>query len=150
VGEHAGRPLARLVNVPFLHARPTWGDVVACARDAPGFESQLAWDREGLPFARLGERIHADGGRWAMIVDYRCEGPIRMRELSLWLREEHDVVAEPCFGPREDRAGRLYLAVPAAREPGEVLGLLDCSGLGFSFELIHPRDDEPRDEEAGA
>ena len=33
VGEARGAALFRLVNVPFLHAKPTYGDVIPAFRD---------------------------------------------------------------------------------------------------------------------
>jgi hypothetical protein len=41
-----GSRLVRLVNVPFLHAKPTWGDIIVVVpTDGPP-----VWDRDGLPF----------------------------------------------------------------------------------------------------
>src|SRR6267142_2013750 len=62
-----GSRLVRLVNVPFLHAKPTWGDAIVVAPIEDGLPT---WDRDGVPWNQLATRISQDGGRWAMIVDY--------------------------------------------------------------------------------
>src|SRR5438477_1813682 len=66
-GLHAppGSRVVRLANVPYLHAKPTHGDVVLVSPNATG---ELAWDRDGLPWTQIPSRIHHDGGRWAMIL----------------------------------------------------------------------------------
>ncbi|HEX6837698.1 MAG TPA: hypothetical protein VF334_14050, partial [Polyangia bacterium] len=49
MGEERGAALFRLVNVPFLHAKPTYGDVVPAFRD-DRFDGNWAWDRDGVPW----------------------------------------------------------------------------------------------------
>src|SRR6476469_1778392 len=80
----------RLDNVPFLHAKPTFGDVIVAREDAR-YDGQLAWDRDGVPWPRIGERIELDGGRYAMIVDYLADEIDRFGELSECLGA-HDLV----------------------------------------------------------
>ena len=126
----------RLDNVPFLHAKPTFGDVIVAREDAR-YENHLAWDRDDVAWERIGTRIDHDGGRYAMIVDYVTDDVDRFGELSEWLGQS-DVVPEGCFGPREGKPGRLYLAVPRARSVGDVMALLAQNGHGFTFEQIHP------------
>ena len=63
LGEAPGRPGARLVrvgNVPFFHAKPTYGDVLVVEYD-PTY-NKLTWDSGGLPYERILERIAEDGG----------------------------------------------------------------------------------------
>src|SRR5690242_10233922 len=70
LGALEGTPNARrakIVNVPFLHAKPTWGDIVAVT---PGADGVLTWDRDNVPWKSIAGRILEDGGRWAMIIDY--------------------------------------------------------------------------------
>src|SRR6476659_6196258 len=62
-----GSRKVRLFNVPFLHAKPTWGDIIVVSPDLDGV---LTWDRNGASWEQLGSRIDEDSGRWAMIVDY--------------------------------------------------------------------------------
>jgi hypothetical protein len=126
----------RLDNVPFLHAKPTFGDVII-VREDPHREGHLAWDRDDVAWERIGTRIEHDGGRYAMIVDYAAADVDRFGELSEWLAGS-DVVPEGCFAPRDGKPGRLYLAVPKARAVGDVMGLLGTNLLGFAFEQIHP------------
>src|SRR5580698_4470984 len=65
-GVKGGRRV-RLVNVPFMHAKPTWGDVVVVVPVKDGLPT---WDRDGVAWEQIGTRILEDSGRWAMIVDY--------------------------------------------------------------------------------
>src|SRR5262245_60063932 len=73
LGPHGSASQARRVrlgNVPFLHAKPTYGDVIVVEPDPDdGF---LSWDRCGVEFENIGSRIEKDDGRWAMIIDYRA------------------------------------------------------------------------------
>src|SRR3954465_9971143 len=64
----AGSRKVKLVNVPFMHAKPTWGDTIVVSPVADGFPT---WDRGGAPWKQITSRIVEDGGRWAMIVDYQ-------------------------------------------------------------------------------
>jgi hypothetical protein len=130
-----GRRL-RLDNVPFLHAKPTFGDVIV-AREDPRYEGQLAWDRDDVAWERIGTRIDHDGGRYAMIVDYIAADVDRFGELSEWLGAS-DVVPEGCFGPRDGKPGRLYLAVPRTRAVAEVMAQLESNTVGFRFVQVHP------------
>src|SRR5262249_13064001 len=128
VGESA---LLRLMNVPFLHAKPTFGDVIAAERNTT-YDNHYAWDRRDIPWDRIGERIHHDGGRYALIVEYTpTPASADFAELCKLLRAEHGIVAERCFGPKDGRPGRLYLAARETMEPTEVMDLLRQSGTTF-------------------
>src|SRR6266542_1789314 len=63
----AGARKVRLINVPFMHAKPTWGDTIVVTPTEDGYPT---WDRAGMPWPQIGTRLADDGGRWAMIVDY--------------------------------------------------------------------------------
>ncbi len=130
-----GPSLFRLVNVPFLHAKPTYGDVVAAERNDDG---NWAWDRRGIGQKRLGERLHEDGGRYALIVDYTMWAEADLGALVQALERKHDIVGEGCFGPRGEEPGRLYLAASRALDPAAVLAAVTTLGRGFRFTLIHP------------
>jgi hypothetical protein len=129
----------RLDNVPFLHAKPTFGDVIV-VREDERYEGQLAWDRDNVPWDQIGSRIEQDGGRYAMIVDYRANDVDKFGLLAEWL-STGDIVPEGCFGPRDQKPGRLYLAVPKSRGVAEVIQALGENELGFTFMLIHPEID---------
>lgn len=143
-GPTPGSRRVRLDNVPFLHAKPTYGDVIVVVPDEDG---RLTWDAEGVPF----ERIAEDGGRYAMIVDYQPRGADAK---AVWKElvaraEAKGCVPEGCFGPRDGEPGRMYLAVPKELEPDEVmdwLGELDSVDL----TLIHPSDEDGDGEEEGS
>ena len=128
--------LFRLVNVPFLHEKPTFGDVIAAAR---GEDGSWEWDRGGVPDKRLGERLHADGGRYALIVDYTMRTDADFGAMVQALEKKHDIIAEGCFGPRGEEPGRLYLAAPRALDPAAVMEAVVKLGRGFRFVLAHPR-----------
>jgi hypothetical protein len=132
----AGPSLFRLVNVPFLHAKPTYGDVVAAERNDDG---NWEWDRRGVAQTRIGERLHHDGGRYALIVDYTMWAEADLGALVQALEKRHDIVGEGCFGPRGEEPGRLYLAAPRALDPTAVLAAVTTLGRGFRFQLIHPQ-----------
>ena len=137
----AGPSLFRLVNVPFLHAKPTYGDVVRAERSDDG---NLEWDRGGVAQAKIVERLHEDGGRYALIVDYTMRTDADFGALVAALERKHDVVGEGCFGPRGEEPGRLYLAAPRELEPAVVMAAVTTLGRGFRFELIHPQPLRPR------
>src|SRR6516162_3366940 len=91
-----GSRRVRLVNVPFLHAKPTWGDVIVVSPVADGFPT---WDRDGVAWPKIGTRIAEDGGRWAMIVDYTSsDGEAAYRALSQAC-ERADIVCEGAWAP---------------------------------------------------
>ena len=75
----SGSRKVRLVNVPFMHAKPTWGDTIVVS---PVREGYPTWDRDGVPWKEISSRIVQDGGRWAMIVDYAPRGDVSGDEAS--------------------------------------------------------------------
>jgi hypothetical protein len=134
-----GSRRVRLVNVPFLHAKPTWGDVIIVN---PAGDGLLTWDRGGVPWKHVGARLAEDGGRWAMIVDYRPrenDGSGKQAYAALSLAcAEHDVVCEGAFGPRGGHPGRAYLAVPSALTDVAVMSRLRAAALPCTLTQIHP------------
>lgn len=137
-----GARYVRLAGIPFLHARPTYGDVIAVE---PGEGGTLSWDRRGIPVERIGELLIEDGGRWAMVLDCEPLDPDASPELVLRvlraLAEGADIALEARSAPRRGRPGRLYLAVPSTLGVGHVLAFLEGRQLPLSFTLVHPRDD---------
>ncbi len=89
----SGSRKVRLVNVTFLHAKPTWGDVI------------VVTPRDGVPtWDRASAQILEDGGRWPMVVEYAPA-----REACF------DAVAAACADLEivceSPKRGRAYLAV---------------------------------------
>ncbi|MFT3700369.1 MAG: hypothetical protein QM831_44905 [Kofleriaceae bacterium] len=132
-GQRGARKV-RLVNVPFLHAKPTWGDVLIVTP----VHGQLEWDRNGVSETKLATRIFDDGGRWAMIVDYTplADSDDCFDALSDAC-SELDIVCEGAFAPRLNRAGRAYLAVPSGVSAASIMKAL--RGVPGRLEQIHPK-----------
>ena len=139
-GVAPGARRVRLANVPFLHAKPTWGDVIVVIPNADGF---LAWDRRGVSWEDLDERIEEDSGRWVMIVSYDPavyrERREQFIELMRWL-DARDFIAE---GPHP---GSLYLALPAHREVEQTFRVIADNPFGIAVTLQHPVDDDDGEE----
>jgi hypothetical protein len=142
LGEVDGRPGARRVrlgNVPYLYAKPTYGDVIIVAPDEQ--DGVLTWE-DGA-----GDRpdIDEDGGRWAMIVEYRLapgadDVDAAFRALDV-AGEKADVMVEGAWTPRDGEPGRAYLAVPASMDVKAVLAKLKEAGVPLVFEVVHPVHD---------
>lgn len=132
----AGARKVRLINVPFMHAKPTWGDTIVVEPTKDGFPT---WDRGGVPWAQIGSRIAEDGGRWAMIVDY-LPHPDAKDAFTAIARAcaEHDVVCEGAWGARGREPGRVYLAVK--NELGDAVLMAGLRSVELPCELIqiHP------------
>jgi hypothetical protein len=144
VDQDSPRRRVRLGNVPFLHAKPTYGDVIEVRPDEA--DGMLDWDREGLAFEHIGRRIHADGGRWAMILDYEAAPPDRdvnaaFKALDI-AAEKADIAVEGAFVAKGGHGGRAYLAVPGSKSVSDVLAWLRSSKVALTFTLVHPRDVE--------
>jgi hypothetical protein len=146
LGEAPGRPSTRLVrlgNVPFLHAKPTYGDVLLVEPDAT--YNKLSWDAAGVPYERIGERIVEDGGRYAVIIDYKLvpstADPQRAFKLLDKAGEEANIAVEGCLAPKDSRPGRAYLAVPYEMQPNVVMAHLSAQDLPMSLTLVHPVED---------
>ncbi|HEY2031456.1 MAG TPA: hypothetical protein VGH20_19830 [Myxococcales bacterium] len=77
LGAVPGQPGARRVrlgNVPFLHSKPTYEDVIVAVLDP--VRRMLMWDSDDVPYDRISERIAEDGGRYAVIIDYKLVPPL--------------------------------------------------------------------------
>lgn len=135
-GRHAMR-LVRLGNIPFLHAKPTYGDVIEVELHAA--DGIFEWDCGDVPFDTIGSRIYRDDGRWVVVVDYSPVNPAvdilaSFREWDI-LAEQIDIVLE---GPT---TGRAYLAVPVSMTLDAVMAWLGSSPAGLRFHLVHPTDE---------
>jgi hypothetical protein len=133
-----GSRKVRLVNVPFMHAKPTWGDVIVVSPVEDGFPT---WDRGGVPFSKIGTRILEDGGRWAMIVDYqpkRGTGGDAVFDALARACGELDMVCEGAWGPEAGSPGRAYLAVMDGTSDTAVMNHLARAELPCTLTQIHP------------
>ena len=137
-----GSRKVRLVNVPFLHAKPTWGDVIVVTprRGVP------TWDRSGA--------ILEDGGRWAMILEYApqdaedgeddedpCFDALTRACADL------EIVCECSFSPKGRPRGRAYLAVKQAMSARTVMRHLASAALACRITQLFPKpaaSDNPR------
>ncbi|HEY0252633.1 MAG TPA: hypothetical protein VGC41_13955 [Kofleriaceae bacterium] len=131
-----GSRRVRLVNVPFLHAKPTWGDILIVTP----VHGQLEWDRAGVAESKITTRILDDGGRWAMIVEYTPRTPDEADECFDALAEacsELEVVCEGAFGPQPGKPGRAYLAVPTGTSATAVMKAL--RDVPVKLAQIHPK-----------
>ena len=142
-GHPAGSRKVRLINVPFRHAKPTWGDTVVVTPIEQGFPT---WDRGGVPWAEIGTRIADDGGRWAMIVDY-APHPDAANAFDALVRAcaEHEVVCEGAWAPcastdagGDGVAGRAYLAVRVELSDVELMRHLRAAALPCELVQVHP------------
>jgi cell division septation protein DedD len=131
-----GSRRVRLINVPFMHAKPTWGDVIVVS---PVDDGLPTWDRAGTPWAQIGARIAEDCGRWAMIVDY-VPHPDSKDAFNALARAcaEHDVVCEGAWDARDGDPGRVYLAVSGALTDDELMTRLRAAELPCELIQIHP------------
>ena len=136
-----GSRRVRLINVPFMHAKPTWGDVVVVSPVDDGFPT---WDRDATPWPKIGTRIAEDGGRWAMIVDYAPHPDANDAFESLaYACAEHEVVCEGAWGPENGTPGRVYLAVKNEMTDGELMKRLRAASLPCELVQIHPPPSKP-------
>jgi hypothetical protein len=141
-----GSRRVRLVNVPFFHAKPTWGDTIVVS---PVEDGLLTWDAKGVAWSKIATRIDEDGGRYAMIVDYIPRsndrtGDVAFAALSKACHDGHSdlrdakLVCEGAYGPQDDRAGRVYLAVVDELEPEDAMARLTAAKLPCELVQIHP------------
>jgi len=132
----SGSRKVRLINVPFMHAKPTWGDTIVVS---PVDDGLPTWDRDGVPWPKIGSRIADDGGRWAMIVDYAPHrNAAAVFEDIARTCAEHDVVCERAWGPRNGEPGRAYLAVSPDLTDHDVMTSLREAQLACELIQIHP------------
>jgi hypothetical protein len=142
LGAVPGGRKVRLANVPFMHAKPTWGDTIVVAATEDGFPT---WDRDGVPWSKVGTRILEDGGFWAMIVDY-APHPGEGDAWGALVRAcaDHSVICEGAWGPADGTPGRVYLAVPEATSDADVMSALREAELPCDLIQIHPAPSKPK------
>lgn len=118
-----GSRRVKLVNVPFMHAKPTWGDTIIVRpvrNDGPP-----TWDRDGVPWKQIATKIVEDGGRWAMIIDYLPAASADDAFAALARAcDEAKIVCEGAWAPRDPDPGRVYLAVQKDLTAEQVMTIL--------------------------
>ena len=144
-----GARCVRLANIPFLYAKPTYGDVIVVE---PGEGGMLTWNskrpgRDSKPAIPIAE----DGGRFLMILDYRANeaahDSVTAFRVFVMTCETHDIIVEGCFGPKEELPGRVYIAAPRPMTVDSVMAMLDEANLPLDLTLIHPGDGDGDDED---
>ena len=134
----SGSRKVRLVNVPFMHAKPTWGDTIVVSPVRDGFPT---WDRGGVPWKQISSRIVDDGGRWAMILDYAPAEAVAATDAYDALARACDaerLVCEGAWTPRAPDPGRVYLAVPKDLGAESVMERLVAAELPLRLFQVHP------------
>lgn len=150
-----GSRRVRLINVPFLHAKPTWGDVIVVS---PIEGQQLTWDGDGVAYSEIDTRIEEDGGRYAVIIGYMPHAGTSTNDAfkaicGVFERRggdlsEADAVCEGATLPNQERPGRVYLAAKYDLSPETVMQRLRAANLPCDLTLFHPSDEpEPEDSE---
>lgn len=133
-----GSRKVRLVNVPFIHAKPTWGDVIVVS---PAKGTFPTWDRNGVAWSKIDSRIIEDGGRWAMIISYAPHADADADDCFDALCHacaELEVVCEGATAPKSGRPGHAYLAVKYATTDKAVMKHLAAAKLPCALVQIHP------------
>jgi hypothetical protein len=133
----AGSLKVKLVNVPFMHAKPTWGDTIVVS---PANDTFPTWDRDGVPWKQINTKILEDGGRWAMIIDYKPTNASTDDAFAALGRacDAHKIVCEGAWAPRDQEPGRAYLAVQKELTADQVMSLLESAKLPVALTQIHP------------
>ncbi|HSD90960.1 MAG TPA: hypothetical protein VLB44_25725 [Kofleriaceae bacterium] len=135
LGDVRGGKKVKLANVPFMHAKPTWGDTIVVKY----VDGMWTWDRDGVPWSKVGTRIAEDGEHWAMIVDYDPHpGEDDAFGALAKACRDGDVVCEGAWGPEGAKPGRVYLAVPDEMSDVQVMAKLRARELPCELVQVHP------------
>jgi hypothetical protein len=132
-----GARRVKIANICFLHAKPTLHDIIVVEPDPEDPSYILQWDQRGVPWRKIGTRIAKDGGRFAMIVDYRHRGTSNWRSLVEAISRP-ELAIEGAWGPEARRPGRAYLAIAEGTPVSRVMTWLADNGVGYTFTQIHP------------
>ena len=137
LGRVEGGRKVKLVNVPFMHAKPTWGDTIVVKEIKGDFPT---WDRGGTPWSKISSKILVDGGHWAMIVTYEPhpDGKDAFKALAKACAD-YEIVCEGAVGPRDGRPGTAYLAVPQSLSDTQVMKALRDEELPCELVQVHPK-----------
>ena len=130
----------RIANIPMLHAKPTYGDVIEVLPHGDGLPE---WDRRGVDFCEIGTRILEDSGRWVAIIDYWPSRPNSDLQSTLEAldvaSEARDIAIEGAVA-RKNR-GIAYMAVPNSMSLAALVAWLHSQRASVGFELRHPEAD---------
>ena len=118
-------------------------------------DGSLTWCANFVSWGKIGTLIDADGGRYAMIVDYipAADDPSGDAAFAALSKACHgkradlqsaQIVCEGAYGPRDGKAGRVYLAVVDDIEPEDAMAKLVAAKLPCELVQIHPEVDPPK------
>ena len=136
-GRARGGTLVRIDNIPYVHSKPTFGDVVVAKRDRE-LDVPYAWNvgqnGKSISEKKIIARLHEDAGRYAGIVEYAAKKKgASFARLTKWLRKEHDVVSEGAW------EGTLYLAIPKKLRMKDLMRATRARFAdAFRFKQVHP------------
>ena len=150
-GAPDGSRRVRLLNIPYLYGKPTWGDVIVVSPHE--HNTQLTWDSNGLAYDDVIDKLlDEDGGRYMLIIDYTPHAGATAEEAFAAIQRvfeiigedlaESDAVVEGCFRPRNGRPGRTYLAAKYEFSPEIVIERLRAANPRCDVILAHPIADE--------
>jgi hypothetical protein len=136
-----GARFVRVGTIPFIHAKPTYGDVIVAAPGGPG--ALLAWDSRGGSYEEVVESLIEDAGRFTVILEYDVASPAIDPDAAYAALERAchgaGIAVETCFGPWDGEPGRVYLALPGELDVEEVLAFLAGEGVPLTLGVVHPR-----------
>lgn len=137
---HPNARYVRIGNIPLLHAKPTYGDVVEVLRHGNGM---LEWDRDGVDFREIGTRILEDSGRWLAVIDYWPARPNSDLQSTLEALDvagaARDIAIEGAIA--RTHRGCAFMAVPSSMNLADLVAWLGSQGECLGFELLHPEAD---------
>lgn len=125
-----GSKLVRLLNIPIVHAVPTYGDTFQVTPNAD--DDWLERNMSGVTGLNTAEYIHEPGGFQTMVVSYVCDDPTQLKSVCKWINQEHG------FMPQPSLPGKLHLAVPSDSRPADVMSILAQNTYGYRFKLEWP------------
>ena len=139
---HPTARYVRIGNIPVLHAKPTYGDVIEVLRHGDGM---FEWDRRGVDFPEIGTRILEDGGRWVAIIDYWPRRPTSDLRSTFEALDAaaaaRDIAIEGALARK--RRGCAYMAVPSSMSQADLVAWLGSQGKSLGFVLRHPDAGSP-------
>ncbi len=141
----AGNRLVRIGNVPYLYAKPTYGDVVSVS---PSDDGRLEWNSHNKTYDEIVDLLIAkDGGRWVMIVDYAAAVASDASLADLFRQfdlaaESANIVVEGCYSDHEERTGRAYLAVPKTVSGDGAIKYFARAIEQLTLAVVHPVGDD--------
>jgi hypothetical protein len=126
----------RIGNIPMLHLKPTYSDVI----EVLPVDGMFEWDRDGVDSLEIGTRILEDSGRWVAIIDYWPSRPdsslqSTLRELGV-AADARDIAIEGMLAQKG--RGCAYLAVPESMSRADLVAWLRSQDARLGFELRHP------------